>query len=308
MRDALAGRIVAGKRLPLVAGLFYEAKAEKLRGQIEWAFRHRLGPRSEPRAAGEPARGHAVLVLPHGGFFLSGPVAALGAAWLSALGRYGLVVVVGPNHTGVGAPVAVYPGGSWVTPLGEVSVDEEASRRLVGLSGGAASLDALGHVYEHSVEVVLPWLQAVTPGFRLVAVSMYRQDAETVEALAEALLGLLRGAGEPVAVVFSANLSSYLPHEEAVEKDRALLDAVLGGGDVFRVVEEREVPTCSPGVLALASRLAGELGQGLRLLGYATSGDVTGEKSLVTGYASLAAGPFPVSPGSGGEEGGEGGA
>ncbi len=307
MREVLAGRVVDGKRLPLVAGLFYEARAEKLRGQIEWAFRHPRGPRGEPRAAEAPAKGHALAVLPHGGYFLAGPVAALGASWLASLGRFGLVVVIGPNHTGVGAAVSVYPGGSWVTPLGEAPVDAEASRRLADLAGGVASLDPLGHLYEHSVEVVLPWLQAVTPGFRLVAVSMYRQDAEAVDVLASALLGLLRGASEPVAIVFSANLSSYLPHEEAVEKDRALLDAVIGGGDVLRVVEEREVPTCSPGVLALASRLARELGQGLRLLGYATSGDVSGEKSLVTGYASLAAGPFPVAGGSGGEEGGEGG-
>jgi len=304
LRDVLAGRVVDGKRLPLVAGLFYEASGDRLRAQVEWAFRHPRGPRAELREAAGAAGGHAVLVMPHGGYFLAGPVAALGAHWLTGLGRYELVVVVGPNHTGVGAPVAVYPDGSWVTPLGEVVVDAEASRRLVELSGGVASLDVVGHLYEHSVEVVLPWLQAVSPGFRLVAVSVYRQDAETVEALAGALLSLLRGSPVPVAVVFSANLSSYLPHEEAVEKDRLLLDAVLGGGDVLRVVEEHEVPTCSPGVLALASRLARELGQGLRLLGYATSGDVSGEKSLVTGYASLAAGPFPA-PGAG-VEGGEG--
>jgi AmmeMemoRadiSam system protein B len=286
--EYVVGRIVSGKRFPIAAGLFYEAERERLLAQMDWGFRHRLGP---GRLPGETGPGAAeALVMPHGGYFAAGPVYA--HAVLAAAEGWDTVVVVGPNHTGVGADVAVYPGGGyWSTPLGDVEVDAEASRGVAEAAG--AELDVRPHLYEHSVEVVLPWLQRLRgTGWRLVAVSLYDASPETASALAEAVAGLLE-AGRRVLVVASANLSSYLGWEEARRKDRVLLDAVLGlePGAVYRVVVGEEIPTCSAGVLEFFVAYTRLRGLRPRLLAYTTSGDVVGEKGVVTGYAAIAAEP-----------------
>jgi len=144
LESYIAGRVVNGKRLPLAAGLFYEASPEGLKAQIEWAFGHPLGPRGSASRSGVMA-----VAAPHGGYFYAGPVYAWAFSVVERRG-WDTVVVVGPNHTGVGPGVSVYPKGVWVTPLGEVHVDEDFSRRLVETAG--AELDYVAHLYEHSVE------------------------------------------------------------------------------------------------------------------------------------------------------------
>lgn len=286
MKEYFQGRVISDKRLPIAAGLFYEAAAEKLRTQLEWGFRHPLGPGKLPSE--QPGHSEAVVV-PHGGFFVAGPLYAHGVN-AAAGGKWDLVVVVGPNHTGVGPSVSVYPRGSWVTPLGEVPVDEEASRLLAEEAG--AELDIHGHLYEHSVEVVLPWLQySLGNGWRLVAVSMYDSSPEAARRLAEAVSSIIERLGHRTLVVVSANLTSYLGYEEARRKDRVLLDAVLGlqEGGVYQAALREEIPSCSVGVLEFFVSYSRLRSLKPRLLAYATSGDITRERDVVTGYAALAA-------------------
>lgn len=291
----LAGRVVGGKRLPVAAGLFYEAEPDRLRAQMEWGLRHPLGPGD----AG-PREGVAAVMAPHGGYFYAGPLYAAAFSPL-ARSRWDSVVVVGPNHTGVGPGVSVYPSGSWVTPLGEVAVDEELASRIAGAAG--AELDVTAHLYEHSVEVVVPWLQfLLEPGWRLVAVAMLDQEPSSAARLAHAVAEAAASLGRSVLVVASANLSSYLGYEEAVEKDKAVLERLVAGslGAVYEAVVENQVPTCSAGVMEFLGEYARIKGCRLEVLRYATSGDVGGEKEVVTGYAAAVA----QCPGA--KEGGEG--
>ncbi len=283
METYLAGRIIEGRRLPIAAGLFYEARAEKLKAQMEWATRHPLGPGNV-----EPRGDVVAVVSPHGGYFYAGPL----YAWAFSVipGSWDTVVVVGPNHTGVGPAVSVYPRGSWVTPLGEVLVDEEFSSRLASRAG--AVLDYVAHLYEHSVEVVLPWLQhRLEQGWRLVAVSLFEQEPSTVARLAGAVLSVAEELGRRTLVVASANLSAYLGYEEARQKDQLLVERLVSGrlGDVYRTVVDERIPTCSAGVLEFFAEYARLRGAGVEVLRYATSGDVSGEKEVVTGYLAAAA-------------------
>ncbi|NOZ89473.1 MAG: AmmeMemoRadiSam system protein B [Crenarchaeota archaeon] len=275
------GRIVAGRRLPLAAGLFYESSREGLQAQIEWARGHPLGPGGSPPAV----EGRLVgVVVPHGSLYYAGPVAAHVLPVLEAV-RPSVVAVVGPNHTGLGAGVSVYPEGLWSTPLGDVEVDSEAARRLAELGG--FELEVAGHVYEHSVEVVLPLLQHVLGGgWRLVAVSVFDQSPETAARLGEALAVL--SAEHGVFPVFSANLTLYEEPGEARRMDELLLEALQGldVNGLYRVVEEHGVPTCSLGVLAAAVVYASKLSARPRLLRHALSSDVAGGGYAV-GYAAL---------------------
>jgi AmmeMemoRadiSam system protein B len=182
-----------------------------------------------------------------------------------------------------------------------VAVDEDLSRSVAEAAG--AELDYVAHLYEHSVEVVLPWLQTVLgKGWKLVAVAMLDQEPEVARRLAEAIHGVVGQLGKKVLVVASANLSSYLGYEEAIRKDRLILDKLVSWkpGAVYDSVVENQIPTCSAGVLeffAAYSRLAGAR---VEVLSYATSGDIGGEKELVTGYAAAVA----VFEQGGGEDGG----
>jgi len=106
-------------RRPAVAGTFYEGDARSLREQIEWCYTHAHGPGEVPRVSADK-RSLIGLVSPHAGYMYSGPVAAHGFAYMARDGRPKSVVIIGPNHTGVGSGVSIMTSGEWLTPLGKV--------------------------------------------------------------------------------------------------------------------------------------------------------------------------------------------
>jgi len=124
-------------RRPSVAGRFYAGTAAQLQEEVAAAFRHRLGPGELPTVDPAGPRELVALVSPHAGYVYSGPAAAHGFAALAADGRPEIVVILGPNHQGLGLPIAVSGASAWSTPLGEVPVDVDLSRRLADASVGA---------------------------------------------------------------------------------------------------------------------------------------------------------------------------
>lgn len=277
-----------GRRAAAVAGMFYEAEPSALRGQVEWCFKHPLGPGSLPEPSRERRRPPRVYIVPHGGYAYCCPVAAHAYAEMARDGRAEVYILVGPNHTGLGAPVSVYPGGSWDTPLGPVPVDERLSAAIAGL--GAAELDTEAHRFEHSVEVQLPLLQSVFgSGFSIVAVAMYDQSREAAERLAHAVHRAAAELGRDVTFVATTDLSHYLPASEARERDREVLEAAerLDVDALYEALASGHT-MCGVGPMAAAlvyAKLTG-LTRG-RLLSYATSADVAGGEDSVVGYASM---------------------
>jgi len=222
----------------------------------------------------------------------SGPVAARGFAWLAARGRPQVVVAVGPDHRAMARGIALSPAQAWQTPLGTVPLPRDLAQELQEACPLVREEEA-PHAQEHSVEVMLPFLQhlygeGVPPFLPLV---MGRQDLEASLSLGRALARVARGRG--VALLASTDLSHYFPLERANRLDRLAIDAILSGEPegLHRAVEEHGINMCGPGPAMAVLEACRSLGLGrMELLGYATSGDVTGDTSWVVGYASLATG------------------
>lgn len=273
-------------RTPAVAGRFYESTDAGLREQIEASFTHELGPGSVPTVETGPRRLRGLLA-PHAGYQFSGPVAAHGYATLAGDGRPDAAVVVGPNHSSRGAPVAVSPADAWETPLGSVDVADGLRERL--LAADVATEDAIAHADEHSVEVHLPFLQYCYPDLTVLPVVMSRQDPATSRELGVALADLVSDSDEDVVVVASTDLTHYEPHEIAVERDEIALDAI-DACDVDRLydgVENEGVTMCGYGPTAALMTAARQEGAtDVEQYTHATSADVGGDPTRVVGYAA----------------------
>ncbi len=280
-------------RRAVVAGQFYEGSPDRLVKQIEQCFLHRLGPGALPKAEPSPERTSLGFVVPHAGYMYSGPVAAHAYYSLSLERRPATVVLLGPNHTGMGPSVSVYPEGFWETPLGRVPVDSELAK-LVASNSRFARLDTAAHEYEHSLEVQIPFLQYVLKdGFSIVPVAILNQTPRVAEDLAKAILSAVRASGRDPSdfvVIATTDLTHYEPHDVAFRKDQLVIERIvrLDPEGLFKVVVEKDISMCGPGSSMTLIYMAKELNaKGAQLLKYATSGDVTGERDWVVGYASI---------------------
>ncbi len=268
----MAGTMV---REPAVAGMFYPGAARSLEREVARHLR-------------EDTVHHDLLgcIAPHAGYVYSGPVAGKLYGHLRIPRR---VVVLGPNHTGLGAPVAVAPHASWRTPLGPEPLDRELARILLE-EFPAARPDELAHGREHSLEVQLPFIQVRRPDAVVLPVVLQHLGLEECLELGAALARAIRRTGEPVGIVASSDMSHYEPDPVARERDRLAIEAALtlDPAALYRTVHADRISMCGvvPATVMLAA--VGELGvTGGHLVDYATSGDTGGDRSSVVGYAGV---------------------
>lgn len=198
------------------------------------------------------------------------------------------MVVVAPNHYGVGSGVATFRDGEWETPLGRMKVDEDAALRLVRDSGIVA-FDPEAHRIEHSLEVQLPFLQQIYgDSVPFLPISLLFQDIETARTVAESLVKVVEG--RKAILVASSDLTHYEQAAAAREKDAALIDQVkrMDVGSFYSTLDRLQVTACGFGAIATVMEASRALGlKKGELLKYATSGDTTGDNNQVVGYASL---------------------
>ncbi|MEM0504812.1 MAG: AmmeMemoRadiSam system protein B [Sulfolobales archaeon] len=276
------------KRIPVVAGSFYESSPNKLTSMINWCFTHELGPGKLP-VVGSRSKESIGYVVPHAGYMYSGPIAAHAYYRIAAEGLPDTFIVLGPNHTGIGTAVSIYDRGIWSTPLGDVEVDSDLASEILKHSNYVdVNYDA--HKYEHSIEVQLPFLQYLFKNFKIVPIVIAYQVPEIAKDLARSLVNASRKLGRDVVVLASSDMSHYEPQSVAYEKDREVLERIvrLKPEEVFEVVNERGVSMCGVGpvmtLLYYANLLGGSKGE---ILKYATSGDITGDLDAVVGYAAV---------------------
>ena len=271
-------------RKPAVSGMFYAGTARKLEEQIEWCYKHELGPRAIPRVNSKGLREIVAIVAPHAGYYYSGPIAAHAYKELADDGIFDTAVILGPNHTGYGYPVSLWPGVSWNTPLGDVEINKELAQRL--LLGDVIRVDEIAHIHEHSIEVQLPWLQHLYKKVRIVPISMLAQDIETARAVGKAI----SQAGDNLIIIASSDFTHYEPHSVAMEKDGCIIEAIvdLDEEELYERCEELNCTMCGYGPVASAIVAAKEMkAKKAGLLKYATSGDTSGDFSQVVGYSSI---------------------
>lgn len=275
-------------RRPAVAGYFYPASTKELSETLKALFLHKLGPGKLPPAP--PANDLLAIISPHAGYEYSGPIAAHGY-YLASGASVETVVVLGPNHHGIGSGVAVPESDSWETPLGSVEVDRELSSRIVKLSS-IVDFDDLAHWKEHSIEVQVPFLQfSLQPGFKIVPISMLMQDELTAVEVGDAVARALQELGRRALLIASTDFTHYEPYEEAYRRDAKAIEAIksMDVSEFYRVIDRENVSMCGYGAVAAVLTAAKRMGAArVELLKYATSGDTAGDKSAVVGYGSLA--------------------
>lgn len=276
-------------RIPAVAGQFYPALRDELIETIEYCFLHELGPRKKPPAKNADSK-FLAFICPHAGYVYSGPIAAHSYYYASAISDVELFAIIGPNHWGLGSGVAVYSEGKWTTPLGEVEVDSEVVKELVSESE-IIDIDDSAHIKEHSIEVQLPFIQYSFPNkkYKILPITMYLQDKETAKDVGKALAKIAKN--KKTVLIASSDFTHYEPHDQAKTKDTRLIESIkkLNLNDFYFSLARLNVSACGYGPIASIIVASKELGVNeVRLLKYATSGDITGDKNAVVGYASIA--------------------
>ena len=268
------GTVGAASRRPAVAGTFY-AGTERLRDQVRALLPE--GARRQPVVGA---------VAPHAGYMYSGRVAA---AVYARIQPPATLVILGPNHTGMGVQAAIMTEGAWATPLGEVGIDRALARAIAEASPTLAE-DPLAHLDEHSVEVQLPFIQVLMPGAQFVPICLMSQSLGVCRDVGHAVAEGVRQTGRPAVIVASTDMSHYVPQEVAERKDRQAIAAVeaLDAEGLFAVVRRERISMCGFHPTAAALVAARELGATAgHLVQYATSGEVSGDFQQVVGYAGL---------------------
>jgi len=218
----------------------------------------------------------------------SGPVAAHGYYHLALDGKPDLIVVFGPNHTGMGSGLAIMKEGTWRTPLGEVEIDTPTAESIVR-EARIVDVDDGAHLREHSIEVQLPWLQYLYgSSFKFVPICFLMQDLQSSREVGLAVAKALNGKN--ALVIASTDMTHYEPQKIAEKKDNAVIEVALKLDEekVYSTVEGLQVSMCGYGPVIAAITAVKELGaRNGRLLCYKTSGDIVRDYSAVVGYASI---------------------
>jgi AmmeMemoRadiSam system protein B len=261
-------------RSPAVAGQFYPRRPEDLKRQLNEFNNGMLPEEISPLGA----------VVPHAGYIYSGSVAAEVYARLQQKETY---IILGPNHHGMGAPVAMSTD-TWTTPLGDVEPDLEMAHALAGT---IIDSDESAHTYEHSIEVQLPFLQNRFTSFKILAIAMGLQDEETANEVGLALGKAARDLKRDCIFIASSDFTHYEPQDVARKIDANLIEAILKLDipELYSRIYKYNATACGYGPIAAVITASKALGASRgKLLRYATSGDVTGDFRQVVGYGAIA--------------------
>jgi AmmeMemoRadiSam system protein B len=262
-------------RHPAVAGRFYPRDPTTLRSDVQSYL--------SPAAESLPALG---CVVPHAGYIYSGHVAGAVYAKLDLPPR---CILMCPNHTGYGYPLSIMSRGAWETPLGAVSIDSglaEALKQRFPL----LTEDADAHRAEHAAEVQLPFLQARRPGLTFVPIALGTGEFETLAALGEAIADVVEAQDERVLIISSSDMNHYENDQITRVKDHKAIEPILAldPRGLFDVVMNEDISMCGFGptvaMLTAVKRLGATQAE---LIKYATSGDVSGDRETVVGYAGV---------------------
>lgn len=252
-----------------VAGMFYPRDPSHLEQLLEKFF-----------SVSQGAANSVGIVSPHAGYIYSGEVAARAFSTISP-GFSGTFIVIGPSHRGYINCVSKVP---WETPLGVVDNDTEFVELL------DIEADEFSHRDEHSLEVQMPFIKYRFPRARIAPVMMGQQDFPSAMRLAEKIRAAIQQTHRDVRIVASSDFSHYVPEETAKRNDLYAIEPLktLNIPEFYRRIGERGVSACGYGPIASMVTVCGYLGaKAAQLILYATSGDVTGDRREVVGYAAI---------------------
>ena len=264
-------------RLPAVAGQFYPADPRELTRLI------RKFSAEEPGV--KKSRARACLV-PHAGYIYSGGVAGAVFARMILPKQ---ILVLGVRHSPVGEDLAILSEGAWRTPLGDAPVDAGLAQRVKKACPGLRE-DGVAHSREHSLEVEIPFLQILDPGFSFVPVAVGTLRFEELQELGMGLARVLKESQEEILVVTSSDMNHYEPDETTRIKDAKAIDRMkaVDARGLFEACRKEKISMCGLGPAVVMLTAMKELGvQSGEVVRYATSSDVNGDRDAVVGYAGM---------------------
>lgn len=264
-------------RHPAVAGRFYPRDPEVLRKDLDSYL--------APAKSRQPLHAFGCIV-PHAGYMYSGHVAG---AVFAEIEIPELCIVMCPNHTGMGHPLAIMSEGAWETPLGYVPIDE---RFATALKQRCPLLqeDSAAHRAEHAAEVELPFLQERQGKLKIVPIALGTRNLEALEQLGNALAETITAHHTPALNIASSDMNHYESDAVTRVKDQSAIDPILhlDARALYEIVTQQNVSMCGFGPAVAMLTAASKLGAtSAKLVKYATSGDISGDRELVVGYAGI---------------------
>ncbi len=266
-------------RTPVVAGQFYPSSPKTLEREV--------GGYLAKADRKEDAIG---VISPHAGYIYSGPVAGKVLGGIKTKPAY---VIIGPNHTGMGAPFSMDTEEAWQTPLGEVRIDSGLAEEILKRTTHIEK-DRDAHSCEHSIEVQLPFLQVAHAGKDFVFVPIIVSHARlgVYKEIGRGIASAISESGKrgSVTLIASSDMTHYEGHDTAKEKDSIAIRSILNlnEDELDRVVREFDISMCGYAPTCIMLACAKMLGaKTARLVEYRTSGDVTGDYTSVVGYAGM---------------------
>jgi AmmeMemoRadiSam system protein B len=264
-------------RLPAVAGRFYPSDPAELTALI-----HKYVV-TDPRKPPIPAR---ACLLPHAGYVYSGHVAGAALARMALPRKF---IILGVRHYPRGEPAAILSSGVWRTPLGDARIDGDLAEALKKACPLLRE-DSVAHSAEHSLEVQLPFLQALAPDFTFVPIALGTVRFESLTSIGEAIGRVLEASNENVLLLTTSDLNHYEDDAITRIKDRKAVDQLLAldPRGLYDTCRNTEISMCGLGPAAAMLTALNALGvKNPELVKYATSADVSGDRSAVVGYAGM---------------------
>lgn len=262
-------------RKPAVSNMFYPGNSEKLKDIIT-SFLNEFPTHEFKNVHG--------IISPHAGYVYSGKTAA--AAYKTLIGKkYDTVIVISPSHREYFRGISIFPGEAYLTPLGEIKIDEELRKKFKEESSKII-LDDTGHRAEHALEVQLPFLQMVLNKFKLLPIVLGDQNKTFVDELSR-LLKLFWN--ENILIVASSDLSHFYTKEKARVLDSKVAWHIekFDYENLYYSLENEECYACGGGgIVALLKTFSENENYKSKVLMQTDSGDVTGDNSEVVGYLS----------------------
>lgn len=263
------------RRAAAVAGQFYYGSPSRLINQVESCI--------DKRAKRENAKG---IVVPHAGLIYSGHVA--GAVY-SSINFPKTFILIGPNHTGIGTNISIMDSGEWEIPTGILHVDKELAHKVF-VNVPLVKKDLQAHLFEHSLEVQLPFILYFSQDVKIVPILILSASLDECRMLGEGIARAVKNFNYDIIIAASSDMSHYVPDSVARQKDKKAIDMILSLNPegLYETVVKERISMC--GYLPVVTMIYAVkyLGaESARLVKYATSGEVSGDYDYVVGYAGI---------------------
>ncbi len=264
-------------REPVVAGKFYSGSPEGWKKEVAQYL---------SLDQNKPTQKALLAMLPHAGYIFSGGVAG---RTLSQTQISETVLLLGPNHTGQGSRISVWPDGTWKLPGTYLQVESELAREITSADTSFKS-DYSGHMFEHSLEVILPFLWMINNNIKIVPISVAEPELSTLLQAGKSLASVLQSWSHAVSIIVSSDMSHFIPSEQAKSKDDLALQAIreLDPEKLYSTVRENNISMCGVFPMTIGLCIAKEFNATqAELIDYANSGNLTGDYSQVVAYAGM---------------------